>query len=155
MTLGSRGAAVAAALAAAGALAVQAGAGAGANDACALLTRAEVTTAIGEPLATVKGGGSATGAIFCNWTGKDSHLFSKGIALIAARDSVPQRYKGYASLLKKATAYPGVGTAAVTDGTVIVARSGRAVVQIGPLSVGSGLGLPTLAALARKALARA
>jgi hypothetical protein len=125
------------------------------KDACALLTKSEVVAAIGEPLLSTQGGGSSTGAVFCNWTGKDSHLFSKGITLTAAMDNVPTRYASYVALLKKKKPLAGVGTAAVTDGTVIVARSGKAMVQIGPMYVNSGISAATIKSLAKKALARA
>jgi hypothetical protein len=125
------------------------------KDACGLLTKAEVIAAIGEPLASTQGGSSATGAIYCNWTGKDSHLFSKGIALIAATDNVAARYASYAGMLKSKKPVVGVGTAAVTDGNVILARSGKAMVQIGPMYVNSGISAAKIKALAKKALARA
>ncbi len=124
-------------------------------NACGLLTRAEIVTAIGEPVATVQGGKSSTGAVYCNWTGKDSHLLTKGIALTAARDNVAVRYKQYVALLKKKTSLAGVGVAAVTDGQVIVARSGGAMVEIAPLYANSGVTLTAVKALAKKALARA
>jgi hypothetical protein len=121
---------------------------------CSLLTTAEVTAAIGEPVAKVKGGRSATGAVFCNWYGNDDHLFQKGISLIAASDNVQTRYKGYVSLLSPTKAMPGVGLAAVSSGTEIVARNARAVVQISELSRGT-LTLPAIKPLVVKALARA
>ena len=130
-------------------------AGVRATTGCTLLTRAEVIAAIKEPLLTVKGGKDSTGAVFCNWTGKDTRLFSKGITVIAASDNVVVRYKQYLALMKKKTPLTGVGVAAVTDGQIIIARSGKAMIQIGPLYANSGITLATIKALAKKALARA
>lgn len=124
------------------------------KDACGLLTKAEVVAALGEPLASIKGGRTATGAVFCNWFGKDSHLLSKGVTLIAASENVAQRYTSYASLLAKAKPLSGIGAAAVSDGTVVIARSSRRMIQIGPMYSGSGISFATTKALAKKALAR-
>ncbi|MEJ7568409.1 MAG: hypothetical protein WKF41_09095 [Gaiellaceae bacterium] len=126
-----------------------------ATNGCALLTRAEVVAAIKEPLLSVQGGKASTGAVFCNWTGKDTRLFSKGISLTAASDNAVVRYKQYLALMKKKTPLAGVGAAAVTDGQIIVARSAKAMIQIGPLYANSGITLATIKALAKKALARA
>jgi len=57
--------------------------------------------------------------------------------------------------MKKKTPLAGVGAAAVTDGQIIVARSAKAMIQIGPLYANSGITLATIKALAKKALARA
>jgi hypothetical protein len=123
--------------------------------ACALLTNTGIAAAIGEPVAQVQGGKSATGAVYCNWTGKDAKLFSKGIALVAASDNAAARYKAYLALMKTKTPLTGVGVQAVTDGHVILARSSKSFVQIGPLYVNSGISLATIKSLAKKALARA
>ena len=145
--------AVAAAVAVASAGAARGGVDAA--NGCALLTRAEVVGAIKEPLLSVQGGKTSTGAVFCNWTGKDARLFSKGISLTAASTNAAVRYKQYVALMTKKTPLAGVGVAAVTDGQIIVARSSRAMVQIGPLYANSGITLATIKSLARKALARA
>lgn len=136
-----------------------AGGGAGAaaprKDACGLLTKAEVSTALKETVSSMKGGRDATGGIFCNWLGKNTGLFPKGISLVAATDNAKQRYNGFAQLLEKRTTVSGVGVAAVTDGNVILARSGRAVVQVGATYANSGIPLAAIKTLTKKALARA
>jgi len=103
----------------------------------------------------MKGGRDATGGIFCNWLGKNMGLFPKGISLVAATDNAKQRYNGFAQLLEKRTTVSGVGVAAVTDGNVILARSGRAVVQVGATYANSGIPLAAIKTLTKKALARA
>jgi hypothetical protein len=124
-------------------------------DACGLLTHAEVAAAIGEPVKTAKGGVSSTGAVYCNWTGNDTHVLARGIALNAATDFVGQRYRSYLGLMKPATPVHGIGVAAVTDGTAILARSTRTVVEVAPLFKGAGITLAAVETLAKKALARA
>jgi hypothetical protein len=138
------------------ALAVPLSAHAGtAKDACGLLTRGEVAAAIGEPVKTTKGGVSATGALYCNWTGNDTHLLARGISLVAATDFVTQRYDNYLTLIKPATPVHGLGLAAVTDGTAILARNTRAMVEVAPLFKGAGITIAAVKTLARTALARA
>lgn len=122
--------------------------------ACALLTKAEVVAAIGEPLKSVKGGKSSTGSVYCNWTGNDTHLLVKGIALIAADDHAAQRYASYKSLLGHLTALHGLGDQAATDGTTIIVRKGPVFLSIAPLFKKTGITLATVRALALKALAR-
>jgi hypothetical protein len=102
----------------------------------------------------MKGGRDATGGIFCHWVGKDSGLFPKGISIVAAADNVKQRYSGFAGLLEKRRAVSGVGVAALTDGNVVLARTTRAVVQVGATYVNSGISLAAIKELAKKALAR-
>jgi len=123
--------------------------------ACALLTKAEVVAAIGEPLKSVKGGKSSTGAVYCNWTGNDTHILVKGIALIAADDHAAQRYASYKALLGHSTALHGLGDQAATDGTTIIVRKGPVFLSVAPLFKQTGITLATVRALALKALARA
>lgn len=130
---------------------IGAGTSAASQNACGLLTKAQVAAAIGEPVGKVQGSGSATGAVFCSWYGTDKR---KGITLIAASDSLAARYKGYVSLLTKPKALPGVGVAAVSEGDVIVARNSHRVIQIGELYRGF-LTLAVIKPLAVKALAHA
>jgi hypothetical protein len=125
-----------------------------AHDACGLLTRAEVAAAIGEPVKNAKGGVSATGAHYCNWTGNDTHLLTRGISLTAATDFVAQRYDNYLTLIKPATPVHGLGLAAVTDGTAILARNTRAMVEVAPLFKNTGITLAAVKTLAKTALAR-
>jgi hypothetical protein len=136
-------------------VAAQFAAGASPKDACGLLTRSEVTTAIGEPLKTVKGGTSSTGALYCTYTGNDTHLLVRGIALVAASDYVAQRYKSYLSLMKPAKPVSGIGAAAVSDGTAVLARNAHAMVEVAPQFKGAGVTLSAVELLAKKALARA
>jgi hypothetical protein len=135
-------------------LAAPAGA-APAKSACGLLTRGEVTAAIGEPLASVKGGRGTSGSTYCNWVGRDAHVLSKGITVIAATDRLPARYKAYLQALDTHRPVAGVGTAAVTDGRVVLAQNARAMIELGATYRGSGIPLATIVSLARKALARA
>jgi hypothetical protein len=123
-------------------------------DACRLLTRAEVIKAIGEPLVSVKGGPSIAGARYCSWLGKDSKVLSRGITIIAAGDRAAQRYKQYAAVLKSRAPVAGLGAQAVTDGNVIVVRSAKSFVYIGPTYVKSGIAPAAVKALAARALAR-
>ena len=58
----------------------------------------------------MQGGKASTGAVFCNWTGKDTRLFSKGISLTAASDNAVVRYKQYLALMKKKTPLAGSGS---------------------------------------------
>jgi hypothetical protein len=125
------------------------------KDACGLLTRAQVAAAIGEPVKTTKGGVSSTGAFYCTWTGNDTHLLTRGISLTAATDFVSQRYTSYLKLIKRATPVHGLGTAAVSDGTAILARNGHAMIEIAPLFKGTGITAAAIETLARQALARA
>ena len=131
-----------------------AGAGGG-KGACSSLTSKEVAAAIGEPVAKTDSGKSATGALFCNWYGNDTHLFRKGISLIVATNSVDARYKSYFPFLSKHTRLRGVGTAAVTDGSSILAKNARAFIYIHPLYTHTTITLAAIKALAMKALARA
>jgi hypothetical protein len=126
-----------------------------AKDACGLLTRAEVAAAIGEPVKTTKGGLSSTGAGYCNWTGNDTHLLARGIALTAATDLVTQRYTNYVKLMKPETPVHGLGLAAVTNGTAILARNNRGMIEIAPLFKGTGITLAAIKTLAKEALTRA
>lgn len=150
-----RVAGVAALIAVIAVLAAGTGTAATPKNGCGLLTKAEVVSALGEPLLKVEGGKSSTGAVYCNWFGKDDKLFSKGVTLTAAMDNVKQRYASYKSLMKKKTPLAGVGVEAVTDGTIILARSNRAMIQIGPMYANSGVTLATIKSLAKKSLARA
>jgi hypothetical protein len=124
-------------------------------DACKLLKKPEVAKAIGVPVASAKGGGSATGARHCNWTGQGSGLLRKGITLIAARDHAKTRYAEYRKLMSSPRKVKGIGDAAATDGEVLIARKGdNRFVYISPLYSRTGIGLDVLKPLAAKALAR-
>ncbi len=143
-----------AALASSVAVAALAGAGTPKRNACGLLTRAEISTAMREPVSSTKGGRSPTGGLFCNWVGKDAGLFPKGISLIVATSNPKDLYAASGALLEKRKPVPGVGVAAVTDGNVILARSSRAMVQVGATYVNSGIALATIRGLVKKVLAR-
>ena len=121
---------------------------------CPLLTSAEVGAAIGEPVAKAQGGASATGAVFCNWYGNDKHLLQKGVSLIAATDNVQRRYKSYLPFLTKHLPLTGVGVAAVTDGSAILARNGHAFIYIHPLYAHTAIPLAQIKGLAIRALGR-
>lgn len=124
-------------------------------NACALLKRSEVSALIHEPVAKVSGSRTATGAAQCSWIGKDSHLFSKGLILIAAHDQAKARFGKYRSLLGKTTKVKGLGDAAATNGTTIIARAGNGrFLDIGPLSRDTVSSYKALIPLARTALSR-
>lgn len=145
-------------LAAAFALVVGTGAAAPAatpRNGCGLLRKAEVRAALREPVARVEGGRSSSGELYCNWTGSDHRIFTRGITLVAARDHVLARYAAYRTLLSSKKPVRGIGVVAITDGNVILARSRRAMVQVGPMYARSHISAVAVRALAKKALARA
>ena len=161
-----KGAALACSIAVAALLAPMASAGAGLGgaqsgakaaslNACKLLKNSEVVKAIGEPVASKRGGSSATGAKYCNWYGADKRVAQKGITLIAAKDFAKLRFKKYKKQLNANKPVKGVGDVAATDGQVLIARIGdHRFVYVSPLNSHSGITLDALKPLARKALNR-
>src|SRR6266480_598557 len=122
---------------------------------CKLLKKGEVAGAIGEPVKKSEGGKSSTGARFCNWYGDDTHVLSKGVSLIAARDHAKKRYREYKKLMSDPKPVNGIGDAAATDGEALIARKGRRrFVYLSPLYRGAGISEGALEPLAKKALKR-
>ena len=121
---------------------------------CKLLTKSDVAAAIGEPEVSAKGGNSATGARYCNF---DGHSPLIAVRLIAARDFAKLRFDKYKQQLAgTSTSVTGVGDAAATDGTQLIARLGnkRFVYLTGRDASGSTIPVIALEKLAKKALSR-